>query len=162
MTFLRDPETGHLIGIEQAPTAASPTEREFPKWVEPHASHIHTDDNGHRSVAGFEFHTDRAGTITVLVKDAAEEADALAEKSDKTRLRLVPDAPEDVSDGKPLSPLWPEGAEPAIDPIQANHAASLVAADEIGQERAAERAEERAAADEKPEVRPEPPDDIYG
>ncbi|HLH92075.1 MAG TPA: hypothetical protein VKX28_26885 [Xanthobacteraceae bacterium] len=126
MSLFRDPLTHHLIGIEQAPAQASKTDVEFPKWVVPHPSHV-VDTSGHISVADFAHHIDRAGKVTVLVKDAGEEAEALAEKSDKPRLRVVPDAPEDVSAGKPLSPLWPAPAtEPAeIDPIEANHAAAL-------------------------------------
>lgn len=115
MTLLRDPETGHLVGIEQPPAAAPAEPQEFPKWVTPDPSHVTKGPGEHVSVAGFEHHVDRAGNITVLVKDLAEEDEALAEKSDRTRLRLVPDAPEDVPEAKPLSPLWPAGPIPASD-----------------------------------------------
>ncbi len=43
---------------------------EYPKWVRPHRSHI--------APAFSEFHAHRDGTITVLVKNAEEEAMAHA------------------------------------------------------------------------------------
>lgn len=52
--------------------------QEYPKWIEPHASHL-DHANGHVSVPLFpEHHVDRDGKVTVLVKDAEDEAKALA------------------------------------------------------------------------------------
>lgn len=127
MTLLRDPETGHLVGIEQPPAAAPAEPQEYPKWVTPDPSHVTTGPGAHVSVAGFEHHVDRAGNITVLVKDLAEEDEALGEKSDKTRLRLVPDEPEVPAEAKPLSPLWPAG------PVPASGLASVLAVTSAGE-----------------------------
>lgn len=58
--------------------------KEFPKHVEPHASHIHkAPGTGHISTPGFsEHHVDRHDKLTVLVRDAEEEAKALAAASE--------------------------------------------------------------------------------
>jgi hypothetical protein len=54
---------------------------EYPKWVEPHHSHVHHDAMGEVSVAGFDFHIDRATRkVTVLVHNFTEEAKATAPK----------------------------------------------------------------------------------
>lgn len=55
---------------------------EFPKWVEPHASHVERQGD-HLSVAHFPFHVDRKGVVSVLVADADEEKKALAENGAK-------------------------------------------------------------------------------
>lgn len=57
--------------------------KEFPKLVEPHASHIVTREAfgvpAHISAPSFsQHHIDREGKITVLVHSAEEEAKALA------------------------------------------------------------------------------------
>lgn len=57
--------------------------KEFPKFVEPHKSHIvmHGD---HVSVPHFpEHHVDRDGKVTVRVDDEEHEAKALAAKETK-------------------------------------------------------------------------------
>lgn len=55
-------------------------DEDFPKWVAPHASHVDRIGD-HVSVPHFpEFHVDRKGNLTVLVRDAEEESRALAEK----------------------------------------------------------------------------------
>lgn len=55
---------------------------EFPKWVEPHRSHIETNAAGHQVPQGFaDFHLDRVSRKwSVLVSDVAEETRAIAEK----------------------------------------------------------------------------------
>ena len=70
--------------LDAAKAAAS--HKEFPKFVEPHASHIvtqkpvHGDAPPHLSTPHFvEHHVDRFGKVSVLVHDAEEEAKALAE-----------------------------------------------------------------------------------
>lgn len=66
--------------------------QDYPKWVEPHASHLVVGANHHVSVPGFvEFFINRARNVTVLVKNEAEEAAALAAK-------VVEVPAEDVSD----------------------------------------------------------------
>lgn len=77
---------------------------EYPKWISPHASLIHRQkaiagqvrqgsENSicvsdeapdHISVPGFAFvHVDRAGNVTVMVADAAEEKRATNDASDE-------------------------------------------------------------------------------
>jgi hypothetical protein len=58
---------------------------EFPKYIEPHESHVvtqeaaHGDAPPHRSTPAFGgFHVDREGKVKVLVHNAEEEAKALA------------------------------------------------------------------------------------
>ncbi len=54
--------------------------KEFPKWVEPDPSHIDRT-NGNMTAPAFpEYHVDRTGKLTVLVRDADEEARALTVK----------------------------------------------------------------------------------
>lgn len=53
--------------------------KEYPKWIEPHESHVDTTD-GHVSVPHFDFHLGRAGKVTVKVDDAEHEAKALSPK----------------------------------------------------------------------------------
>lgn len=91
MSLLRDPEHGHLVGIEQKPVAPSPKDVEFPKWIEPHPSHVVTDAHGNRIAQGFEQqHIDRVSDkLAVLVNDAKEEAAALAEKVEPTSAEVV-------------------------------------------------------------------------
>lgn len=79
MALLRDPELGHLVGIEQAPPKAAAL-AEYPKWVRPHESHVVHDPQDRPIVPGFDFHVDRAGVVTVLVRDEGHEAEAVAEK----------------------------------------------------------------------------------
>lgn len=69
-----------------AEARARAAHKEFPKFIEPHASHVvkreapHGEAPPHVSVPAFtEHHVDREGKITVLVRDAEEEAKALAE-----------------------------------------------------------------------------------
>lgn len=59
------------------------THQEYPKWIEPHASHV-VDTGGHLSVPLFpEFHVDRHdGKVTVKVMDEDHEAIALAAKQE--------------------------------------------------------------------------------
>ena len=52
--------------------------QEYPKFVEPHGSHV-VKTGDHISVPHFSHHhVDRDGAVTVWVKDAEEEAKALA------------------------------------------------------------------------------------
>ena len=69
--------------------------QEYPKWVEPHASHVAI---GRTIVtpAWDHFHVARDQSVTVLVNDADEEARALAEapKVDAVAVEAVEAAPE--------------------------------------------------------------------
>ncbi len=79
MSLLRHPETGHLVGIEQAPApkvvAADPA---YPTWVVPHESHVTRTKIGDGpevvSVPNFSgMHVNRVnGEVTVLVADEEE------------------------------------------------------------------------------------------
>ena len=67
-----------LLGVEAAASPEVP-HAEFPKWIVPHSSHIAADGRAH----GFQNdHVDRAGAVTVLVADGAEEIKALRQKTD--------------------------------------------------------------------------------
>lgn len=80
--FQRHKETGHLVGIEQAPARKMENHgAEYPKWVTPHPGHIH-----HHPLSGITTpewgipHVERGtNEVTVMVNDAEEEARALAE-----------------------------------------------------------------------------------
>jgi len=64
-----------------AEAKAKVAHEEYPKYIKPDASHIHTDAGGHVSVPLFpDHHVDRDGVVTVLVRDADEEAKALSVK----------------------------------------------------------------------------------
>lgn len=78
--FARHKDTGHLLGIEPAPPKRHPQEgSEFPKWVTPHHHHIHRVGDRLTTPKFAHFHVDREDGVTVLVKNAAEEAFALAD-----------------------------------------------------------------------------------
>lgn len=82
--FAVDKEGGHIIGLMQAPEKKIDGPHEYPNWVVPHDSHVvrKVVDGApaHVSVPGFaDFHVSREdGMVKVLVKDADEEAKALA------------------------------------------------------------------------------------
>ena len=92
--LLIDKETGHIIGLHAKPEAPVAEGIEYPKWVAPHESHIvrtqrEKDGPFHISTPAFvQSHVHRVtNEVTVLVKDAEEEALALAEF-------IVPTEPE--------------------------------------------------------------------
>lgn len=80
-------ESGHMVGIEQAPAKAPHhlDDNEYPKWVHPHSSRIvrknAPNSPEHVSVHGYEHvHVDRSdGAVTVLVHSAEDEDRAAAE-----------------------------------------------------------------------------------
>lgn len=89
--FLRHPDTGHIIGVEQAPPSVitgAPTHDEdgnpsqYPKWVTPDTSWVQQDATG-RPMAPMlgEPHVDRAGNLTVLVQSKEEEDRVMAAQS---------------------------------------------------------------------------------
>lgn len=83
--FAIDKDTGHIVGLMQAPAARIVGDHEYPAWVVPHESQIvRKQVDGapdHISTPGFaEFHVNRAnGEITVLVQDAEDEERALSD-----------------------------------------------------------------------------------
>ena len=85
-------ETGLPVGmgsVAHKPTdfdEKQPVSREYPSWVKVHRGHIvRAEGTGHISVPLFpEFHIDRVTQeISVLVKDAEEEAKASADPHTK-------------------------------------------------------------------------------
>lgn len=86
MSLLRDPETDHLIGIEQAPHRQDLPTAEYPKWVPAHESHVvrrKLVDGGSDiiSVPSFaDFHVNRHdGAVMVLADDEDQEKRATSE-----------------------------------------------------------------------------------
>lgn len=84
MSLLRDPETGHLVGIEQAPVRPAVLGDEYPKWVDVHESHVNVQkvegEPDHVSVHGdWQHHVDRDGKVTVLAEDEDGAKAAAAE-----------------------------------------------------------------------------------
>lgn len=83
--FAVDPNSGHPVGLVAKPHGRIDLSDEYPKWVEPHASHIVRKEMpgapDHVSVKRFaDWHINReTGALTVLVKNDAEEKLALAE-----------------------------------------------------------------------------------
>lgn len=83
--FAVHPETGHPVGLVAAPHARVNAAEDYPKWVEPHASHIIRKEvpgaPDHISVLRFkDWHKNReTGAVTVLVHNDEEEKLALAE-----------------------------------------------------------------------------------
>lgn len=66
-----------LMGLTPAEMPKHKNEgAEYPKWVEPHHSLVLKDEDGTISVADFEWHVDRHGKVTVLVKSFADEVHA--------------------------------------------------------------------------------------
>lgn len=148
--FLRHPDTGHIIGVEQAPSAvtAEPTHdadgnpAQYPKWVAPHESWVEQDASG-RPMAPLlgEPHVDRRNQLTVYVASKEEEDRVMAQRpSDK-------DTPELPSDAVVLTPnagigggdetgaktLYPAGTEQAENADKAGFAerSALMSDDEV-------------------------------
>lgn len=95
MSLLRDPETDHLIGIEQAPHHQALPVAEYPKWVVAHESHV-----ARRKVEGApdivsvpsfaDFAVNRHdGAVMVLAADEEQEKLATSEsrKDEPTDVR---------------------------------------------------------------------------
>ncbi len=88
--FQIDKNTGHHIGMHQAPIGRVSDETEWPKWVTPHDNHIVSQSApggpAHVSTPRFEhFHVNRVdGSVTVMVNNAEEEARALADPRTET------------------------------------------------------------------------------
>lgn len=85
MSLLRDPDTGHLVGIEQAPVKSASHPNEYPKWVEVSASHVIRQKveglPDQVSVLGdWNHHTNRVdGKVMVLVENEEAEKAAAGE-----------------------------------------------------------------------------------
>lgn len=83
--FMVGKDTGHLSGIMSPPPVNPGVAIPYPKWVKPHANHVIRKQSAgapdHVSTPEFpDFHVNRGdGAVTVLVKNAAEEAKALAD-----------------------------------------------------------------------------------
>jgi hypothetical protein len=73
---------------------------EYPKWVEPHESHIATDQGGNKVVQGFaESFWDRVSQkFTVLVHDADGEDKALAAKDEPKVEDSADEKPTELTD----------------------------------------------------------------
>lgn len=107
--FLRHPDTGHIIGVEQAPPSVitgAPTHDEdgnpsqYPKWVVPDASWVQQDTTG-RPMAPMlgEPHVDRAGNLTVLVQSKEEEERAMGAADKKDPNAVAPYSPTTSNPG---------------------------------------------------------------
>lgn len=86
-------------------------EMEFPKWIEPHASHISRQGSApeHVSVIDFaSYHVNRVdGSVTVMVMDADEQKRALAaykapkdEAPEIVKPTKADDKPSDIDESK--------------------------------------------------------------
>lgn len=101
-------EDGGPVGLTSPAIRSAHRGTEYPKYVKPHPSHI-VRHNEHVSCPYFpEFHVDRdTKEVTVMVKDADEEAKALADK----------DAPEPVKEAAPpVAPPVPDVPPPPPPP----------------------------------------------
>jgi hypothetical protein len=106
--FLRDSETGHLKGIEQAPPAVS-FPGEWPKWVLVHESHVVKQGDNNQVVQGFEeAHRDRSnGKFSVLVRNPEDEKRALGAKADAADQKKVAEKAEAERKSALLPPAKP-------------------------------------------------------
>lgn len=78
--FQRHKETGHLVGIEGSPAVAHPEAgAEYPKWVKPHASHVHRHRDHVSTPLFSEHHVHRDGAVHVLVHSPEEAELAFAD-----------------------------------------------------------------------------------
>lgn len=70
-------------------------DHEYPKWIEPHESHVHWTGEGpgrSASVSGFsQHHVGRDGKVGVLVNDEDEEKRALAQRNEDDERRAADD-----------------------------------------------------------------------
>lgn len=120
--FLRHPETGHLIGIEQAPPAAttqSTDPAQYPKWVTPHVSWVQRDASGRPMAPMFAHqHVDRTNpeNFQVMVNSPEEEERALAEQREAENTaaeRQAPNAGVGGADATGAKTMYPAGNEDA-------------------------------------------------
>ena len=85
--FIVDKEHGGVAGLVPAPVKSVSTE--WPKWVPVHASHL----DGGVAQAFLDTFTDRKGIVSVLVRDAEEEARRLLKRSapsfDETKIEAT-------------------------------------------------------------------------
>lgn len=136
----RDPQLGHLVGIEPAPLPLTTT-TEYPKWVTPHDSHVKKAEDGRViTVAGFnDSHIARDGSVTVLVDSEEDEQRA----SNEYREPCEDSDATDAVDGSP---------EPAFDPTGAK---TVYPAEDVGAEHAdpAGITEDAAKLNETPEAK---------
>jgi hypothetical protein len=102
----RHPESGHLVGIENAPVPQSPS-TEYPKWVTPHESWVSVGANETPMALGWPDQHPNWGnrsappTIQVMVKDADEEAKATSAKpAEETKPGAEPQAVPHKSDAE--------------------------------------------------------------
>lgn len=129
--FAVDRDTGHIVGLMQAPQPPVAREIEFPKWVVPHESQV-TRTGDHIVTPLFpQFHVNRLdGEVTVMVADATEEARALAPKEEL--------APQDNQPADPADPA-DAGKGPATDQDAAGSIDVKIAADRAELDRAAQQ-----------------------
>lgn len=150
--FLRDSETGHLKGIEQAPPVVS-FPGEWPKWVLVHESHVVKQGEHNEVVQGFEeAHRDRSnGKFSVLVRNPEDEKRALGAKVDDGRgvEGKAYAAPEDAFQLRPANDdKNPHGQTALPGDIAAMHAAD--------QKKSADKAEAERRQSPQPFVKPIP------
>lgn len=114
--FMLHKEGGGRVGIDSAvnhrPTGFDPdrpesVSSEFPKFVVPHFGHVVRSGDTVSTPAFPEFHVERSGLLKVLVKDAEEEARALADPAVKAG-----DTTTATSGFPPVAPPISPGAGP--------------------------------------------------
>lgn len=78
--FMIDKTTKQRVGLENPPPAAPPKDNDYPKWVPVHPSQVVRKGDYASTPNWPTFSVDRiTRAITVLVKDADEEAKAVAD-----------------------------------------------------------------------------------
>lgn len=122
--FIVDKDSGHLVGIEQAPVVPSPVDQAFPKWVKAEDSQVFR-----KQVPGYpdvistpnfaDYHVNRdTGEVTVLVTNEDEESiatsaykkpDPLEDHAEPVVENPVLESIVEVKDVKPL-----QGTESSI------------------------------------------------
>jgi hypothetical protein len=78
--FQIDKETGHFVGIVPAPIKSGIV-TEYPKWIEPHISHVDLTGDGRHIVGDHENDWDRWGNHKILVHDEDDELKMTSEKT---------------------------------------------------------------------------------
>lgn len=85
-----------LDAFEGNSATLRPKAHDYPKWVEPHESHLVKQPDGSVGAPGHEFHTARDGTTTVLVADEDAEKEATSEKG--TPNPPAPERPKSIAE----------------------------------------------------------------
>lgn len=96
--YARHADSGHIIGLEQAPLASAVVDPDWPKWVDVHDSHVvrkhvYGAPDSLSTPGWKDFHVGRDGKVQVLALNENDEKRASSEQQEKS---AEPDTGDDI------------------------------------------------------------------